>query len=211
MDIYFRRLDREAPAASVRGSACAQKKMRLSVASEGKKWYNRSGRIRMRKRRNTMSDILDRANDHLRKHAGKIDLSQRPRYHLAPPVGWMNDPNGVCSFGGETHIFYQYFPYDSCWGPMHWGHAVTRDNCVFRHCAVALAPDREDESGCFSGGAVVSETGELFVYYTKHFEADGVRKELQGMVDSIYAQVILLRLYPQLPSGSQCGLSCKSL
>ena len=148
-----------------------------------------------------MSDILDRANDHLRKHAGKIDLSQRPRYHLAPPVGWMNDPNGVCSFGGETHIFYQYFPYDSCWGPMHWGHAVTRDNCVFRHCAVALAPDREDEGGCFSGGAVVSETGELFVYYTKHFEADGVRKELQGMARSADGLHFHKREVPVLTEG----------
>ena len=67
-----------------------------------------------------MKYTLERSNDYLVGHSGKIDRQYRPRYHLAPPVGWMNDPNGVCLYRGAMHVFYQYYPYDSCWGPMHW-------------------------------------------------------------------------------------------
>ena len=133
-----------------------------------------------------MKYTLERSNDYLVGHSGKIDRQYRPRYHLAPPVGWMNDPNGVCLYRGAMHVFYQYYPYDSCWGPMHWGHAATQDNCVFRHYPVALAPDREDESGCFSGGAVINKDNpdELFLLYTRHYEKGEIRREVQALASS---------------------------
>lgn len=133
-----------------------------------------------------MKYTLERSNDYLVGHSGKIDRQYRPRYHLAPPVGWMNDPNGVCLYRGALHVFYQYYPYDSCWGPMHWGHAATQDNCVFRHYPVALAPDREDESGCFSGGAVINKDNpdELFLLYTRHYEKGEIRREVQALASS---------------------------
>ena len=133
-----------------------------------------------------MKYTLKHSNDYLIKHAGQINMQYRPRFHFAPPVGWMNDPNGICYFRNSMHIFYQYYPFDSCWGSMHWGHAVTKDNCVFRHCSIALAPDLDDESGCFSGGAVVNKDNgsELLLMYTKHYEKDGIRQEIQGMASS---------------------------
>ena len=36
----------------------------------------------------------------------------RPYFHFAPPVGWMNDPNGLCRCGEWYHVFYQYGPFD---------------------------------------------------------------------------------------------------
>ncbi len=133
-----------------------------------------------------MEFSVEKANKYLEENAGRIDKQYRPHFHLAPPVGWMNDPNGLCFYKGKTHIFYQYYPYDSCWGPMHWGHAYTYDNCVFHHCGVALAPDRPDETGCFSGGATVcrDDPDKLLIMYTKHYNSGDVRIERQGLAYS---------------------------
>ena len=29
-------------------------------------------------------------------------------FHLVPPVGWLNDPNGLCQLGDTYHAFFQY-------------------------------------------------------------------------------------------------------
>ncbi|MFM9330098.1 glycoside hydrolase family 32 protein [Paenibacillus mesotrionivorans] len=77
----------------------------------------------------------------------------RPQYHYSPWANWMNDPNGMVYFNGEYHLMYQYFPGGQTWGPMHWGHAVSRDLMHWEHRPVALYPD---EFGMiFSGSAVV--------------------------------------------------------
>lgn len=86
--------------------------------------------------------------------------------HLMPPGGWINDPNGFSFFKGWYHIFYQYYPYAAEWGPMHWGHARSRDLVHWETLPAALAPD-ENEDGCFSGSAVVHD-GKLWLIYTGH-------------------------------------------
>ncbi len=84
-----------------------------------------------------------------------IRKEERPAFHLCPRVGWMNDPNGFSYYRGQYHLFYQYYPYDSIWGPMHWGHAVSDDLLHWTYLPAALAPDAAyDKDGCFSGSAL---------------------------------------------------------
>ena len=79
----------------------------------------------------------------------------------------MNDPNGLSFYDGKYHLFYQYNPYDSHWGPMHWGHAVSRDLLHWEYLPCALAPDTDpDRNGCFSGGALTLPDGRHLLMYT---------------------------------------------
>ena len=94
------------------------------------------------------------------------DQRFRLGYHLMTKGGWMNDPNGFSWFKGYYHMFYQYYPYAAEWGPMHWGHARSKDLVHWETLPVAIAPDQH-EDGCFSGSAVVYED-KLWLIYTGH-------------------------------------------
>lgn len=89
----------------------------------------------------------------------------RPRWHISAPVGWINDPNGFCRFNGKYHLFAQFHPYDTKWGPMHWAHWSSDDLVTWSQERVALAPDQAfDAGGCFSGTAVVADQALVLMY-----------------------------------------------
>lgn len=116
-----------------------------------------------------MSEKLKKAQAYVELKKDEIsNLKERNHFHLMPEVGWMNDPNGFSVYQGEYHLFYQYFPYDVKWGPMHWGHAKSKDLIKWEYIPVAMAPDQVYETGgCFSGSAIEVE-GKHVLMYTGH-------------------------------------------
>lgn len=123
---------------------------------------------------------LERANRFQQEN--QIDKTQKPLFHVTPPVGWMNDPNGFSVFQGKIHLFYQYHPYRDTWGPMHWGHCVSEDFVKWEELPAALAPDKDyDAAGCFSGSAIETEVGHVLLYtgVMEKMGTDGLKETLQ--------------------------------
>jgi fructan beta-fructosidase len=79
----------------------------------------------------------------------------RPQIHFSPRKGWMNDPNGMVYYKGTWHLFFQHYPEGIKWGPMHWGHATSKDLVSWEEKPIALFPD--SLGYIFSGSVVVDE------------------------------------------------------
>lgn len=126
---------------------------------------------------------VERANDFI-KNNKPVD-KYYPEFNFSAPIGWINDPNGVSIYEDELHLFYQYYPYDTIHGPMHWGHTKTADGVNWEHLDVSLAPDESyDKDGVFSGSAIEKD-GKLYLLYTGHvYNEDGEIRENQSVAIS---------------------------
>ena len=112
--------------------------------------------------------------------------TKKPAFHITGEKGWINDPNGLIFFKGKYHAFFQHYPNDVQWGPMHWGHVVSEDLTHWEYLPNALAPcDEFDSFGCFSGSAIEHD-GKLWLLYTGVVENQGgeTLRQLQCLAES---------------------------
>ena len=113
----------------------------------------------------------------------------RPVDHHTPLYGWMNDANGLTYKDGEYHLYFQYNPYGSKWGNMHWGHSVSRDLVHWQHLSPAIS--RDPMGHIFSGSTIVDTRNSagfgkdaIIAFYTSHSMRDGVQVQVQCMAYS---------------------------
>lgn len=101
------------------------------------------------------------------------DFKYRLKFHLMPPTGWMNDPNGLCFYKGLYHVFFQYAPSGPCNYERYWGHYTSLDMLAWKYEGIAIKSDCEwDANGAFSGCAF-TEDGMLELFYTGNVEEEG--------------------------------------
>lgn len=111
----------------------------------------------------------------------------RPIYHHTPAYGWMNDANGLVYKDGEYHLYFQYNPYGSKWGNMHWGHSVSKDLVHWTHEQPAIA--RDTMGHIFSGSCVVDHNNTagfgkdaIIAFYTSHKNLPGNHQRQQQCI-----------------------------
>ena len=107
--------------------------------------------------------IIQKENEYLKKN---IEDKWRLNFHIMPPVGWLNDPNGLSYFKGIYNIFFQYSPFETEGGLKFWGHYQTKDLINYKYVGVSIYPDEKyDCHGVYSGSAFI-EDNKLYIYYT---------------------------------------------
>ena len=105
----------------------------------------------------------------------------RMGFHLMPPTGWVNDPNGLCQFRGIYRLYCQYSPdWPEPDAERGWLQFESTDLLHWSCVGWAIHQDiPEDASGAYSGSALVvpgaaSDGGDLLrLYYTGNVKEPG--------------------------------------
>lgn len=138
------------------------------------------------------------------KSAVEKDRDFRPLYHLAPPTGLLNDPNGLIFDGEKFHLFYQWFPFDALHGMKHWKHFVTRDFHTYTEADNLIPCELFESHGCYSGGALLVGD-KIAAFYTGNTRrpSDNQRVPFQNLAlfDKNGKLLVKRPLIEQAPAG----------
>jgi len=122
--------------------------------------------------------LIKEANDRIKemKELAKKDY-HRLKYHVMPPTGLLNDPNGFLYINNEYHLFYQFHPFDTKHGLKHWAHIKSKNLVDWELLPIALAPSQWYEThGCYSGSAV-NNGGVFTLIYTGNVKDENGNRE----------------------------------
>lgn len=130
--------------------------------------------------------LIEKARKEIETNTEKVQQDPfRLSYHLMPPVGLLNDPNGLIHYHGRYHLFYQWNPFATNHGSKFWGHFSSADLVHWQGEPIALTPSEVyDKNGCYSGSAIEHE-GKMYVFYTGNVKDEaGHRKTYQCLAVS---------------------------
>ncbi|WP_449538173.1 glycoside hydrolase family 32 protein [Ferdinandcohnia sp. Marseille-Q9671] len=131
-------------------------------------------------------NLVEKANLEVEQHKDMVETDPyRLHFHLMPPVGLLNDPNGFIHFKDKYHLFYQWNPFETSHGAKFWGHYTSKDLVNWKHEPIALAPSEwYEKNGCYSGSAIEHE-GTMVLFYTGNVkDEEGERETYQCMAVS---------------------------
>lgn len=138
----------------------------------------------------------------------RTDYPFRPKLHACPQWGWNNDPNGMVYADGVYHLYFQWNPYGTTWGNMHWCHVTSRDLYHWEYQGEALAPD---EKGTMYSGCAVQDTDNLLGYGKDallfYYTAAGGRNQWSADAGNLFTQ----RLAYSVDGGKTLEFSDKFL
>lgn len=106
---------------------------------------------------------------------------RHPKFHIHPPCGLLNDPNGLAYFQGKYHVFYQWFPFGPEHGMKHWAHVTSENLLDWNWSEEMLVPDQEyEKNGCYSGNSIEAD-GKLYLFYTANYKSEQGKIPKQAM------------------------------
>ena len=104
----------------------------------------------------------------------------RQRFHVQPPAGLLNDPNGFVYHRGRYWLHYQWFPLGPVHGLKYWRQLSGTSLARWQDEGIFLSPDSPwDSHGAYSGSALSQPDGLLFAYTGNHRDADWQRTPYQ--------------------------------
>ncbi|WP_328997314.1 glycoside hydrolase family 32 protein [Kribbella sp. NBC_00709] len=108
----------------------------------------------------------------------------RPAYHVRPPGGYLNDPNGPIEHGSDVHLYFQSRPTLDMQVPVEWGHATSSDYVRWTPHRPAMAPQPggPDTDGCWSGNTVLDD-GRIRAFYSGRVESRPYQSVLTAVSD----------------------------
>ncbi|MCD7036456.1 sucrose-6-phosphate hydrolase [Metabacillus sp. GX 13764] len=130
--------------------------------------------------------LAERANRAAEENQAAVNEDPyRLSFHIQPPSGLLNDPNGLVYFKGQYHVFYQWNPYETNHGAKYWAHMASPDLVNWEELPIALTPSEPyEKNGCYSGSAIVND-GRLYLFYTGNVKNEaGERETYQCMAVS---------------------------
>ncbi|MDO4259579.1 MAG: glycoside hydrolase family 32 protein [Actinomycetaceae bacterium] len=150
----------------------------------------------------TTEDLSALAADAVARSSATTD-PDFPRVHVAPPVGRLNDPNGLIQIGDTYHAFYQFSPLHPR-KLVYWGHATSTDLTHWTHHDPAIIPDAPfDANGAYSGTAIATDSG-VELWYTGNLKDDeGTRYASQCVVTTADMTHFVKEMTPVIPTHPQ--------